>query len=30
MESNIYANETNNIDLSNQTLSSIKSITSIY
>jgi hypothetical protein len=29
MESNIYSNETNNIDLSNQTLSSIKSITFI-
>jgi hypothetical protein len=29
MESNIYPNETNNIDLSNQTLSSIKSITFI-
>jgi hypothetical protein len=26
MESNIYPNETNNIDISNQTLSSIKSI----
>jgi hypothetical protein len=29
MESNIYPNETNNNDLSNQTLSSIKSITFI-
>jgi hypothetical protein len=29
MESNIYPNETNNIDLSNQELSSIKSITFI-
>jgi hypothetical protein len=29
MESNIYPNEINNIDLSNQTLSSIKSITFI-
>jgi hypothetical protein len=29
MESNIYTNETNNIELSNQTLSSIKSITFI-
>jgi hypothetical protein len=29
MESNIYPNETNNIDLSNQTLSSIKLITFI-